>query len=259
MAMSISDELLGAFVPIVVYWVYSAIYMAFGSLDNFRLHSRKDEQDKNLVSKPNVIKNVLFQQTLQATLAIFLYKVIGNEGGGASESQSNSLTVMARQIIIAMFVLDTWQYFVHRYFHHNKFLYRHFHSHHHRLVVPYAFGAIYNHPVEAFVLDITGGALSYSISGMSPRTSIFFFSFATMKSVDDHCGVWLPGNLFHTLFYNNSAYHDVHHHLCGGKYNFSQPFFVMWDRIMGTYMPYSLENRPEGGFQARPIKKQQKS
>ncbi|XWS64269.1 hypothetical protein CRYUN_Cryun06bG0171900 [Craigia yunnanensis] len=254
MGLAISDELLGTFVPIIVYWVYSGIYMACGSFENYRLHSKLDEEEKNLVSKEKVIKNVLLQQTIQAILAIFLYTVTGNDAV-ASKTQSSSLAVIARQFVIAMLILDTWQYFMHRYFHHNKFLYRHFHSHHHRLVVPYAFGAIYNHPLEAFVLDIIGGALSYFISGMSPRTSIFFFSFATIKSVDDHCGLWLPGNIFHIFFNNNSAYHDVHHHLYGGKYNFSQPFFVMWDRIMGTYMPYSLEKRVEGGFEARPIKR----
>ena len=153
-----------------------------------------------------------------------------------------------------MIVLDTWQYFMHRYMHHNKFLYRHIHSQHHRLVVPYAYGALYNHPVEGLLLDTVGGALSFLISGMSPRTSIFFFSFATIKTVDDHCGLCLPGNLFHMVFKNNSAYHDVHHQLYGSKYNFSQPFFSVWDRILGTYMPYSLEKREGGGFEARPTK-----
>lgn len=153
-----------------------------------------------------------------------------------------------------MVVLDTWQYFMHRYMHHNKFLYKHIHSQHHRLVVPYAFGALYNHPLEGLLLDTIGGALSFLLSGMSPRVSIFFFSFATIKTVDDHCGLWLPGNLFHLFFKNNTAYHDVHHQLYGTKYNFSQPFFVTWDRILGTYMPYSLEKRTGGGFEARPTK-----
>ncbi|OMO93166.1 Fatty acid hydroxylase [Corchorus capsularis] len=227
--------------------------MALGSFENYRLHSKKDEEEKNLVSKEAVIKNVLLQQTIQATVAIFLYTVTKYDDG-ASRTKSTPLLVIARQFIMAMIILDTWQYFIHRYFHHNKFFYRHFHSQHHRLVVPYAFGAIYNHPFEAFVFDIIGGALSFFLSGMSPRTSIFFFSFATMKSVDDHCGLWLPGNLFHMVFNNNSAYHDVHHHFYGGKYNFSQPFFVMWDRIMGTHMPYLLEKKAEGGFHARPLK-----
>ncbi|THU69820.1 hypothetical protein C4D60_Mb08t18440 [Musa balbisiana] len=129
---------------------------------------------------------------------------------------------------------------------------------------------------------------------MTPRTGAFFFSFATVKTVDDHCGLpssrWtttagcLPrlrhdaadgrlllllchredggrplraaflvsgmtprtGNPLHAFFRNNSGYHDVHHQLNGSKYNFSQPLSVMWDRIMGTYMAYSLETRKEG-------------
>ncbi|GLU09411.1 hypothetical protein SLE2022_262750 [Rubroshorea leprosula] len=226
MEFAVSDELLGTFVPILVYWIYSGIYVLLGSFENYRLHSKKDEDEKNLVSKGTVVKGVLFQQTIQAIVAIILFTVTADDGGSATGQQS-SLIVLARQFITAMLVLDTWQYFMHRYMHHNKFLYRHIHSLHHRLVVPYAFGALYNHPIEGLLLDTI---------------------------VDDHCGLWLPGNLFHIFFRNNTAYHDVHHQLYGSKYNFSQPFFVMWDRILGTYMPYSLEKRAEGGFEARAAK-----
>lgn len=253
MGFAVSDELLGTFVPILIYWVYSGIYALLGSFENYRLHSKKDEDEKNLVSKPTVVKGVLLQQTIQAVVAILLFTVTGNDGGDAV-SQKPSLLVLARQFVTAMLVLDTWQYFMHRYMHHNKFLYKHIHSLHHRLVVPYAFGALYNHPLEGLLLDTIGGALSFLVTGMSPRTSIFFFSFATIKTVDDHCGLWLPGNLFHICFRNNTAYHDVHHQLYGSKYNFSQPFFIVWDRILGTHMPYSLDERAGGGFEARPLK-----
>ncbi|GAB4839994.1 Arf guanine nucleotide exchange factor sbh2 [Ancistrocladus abbreviatus] len=249
----VSDHLLGTFVPIIVYWVYSGIYMLMGSFENYRLHSRRDEDEKNLVSKGAVIRGVLLQQAVQAIVATILFKVTGDSNEGATE-QNASILVLARQFLIAMVVLDTWQYFMHRYMHQNKFLYKHIHSLHHRLVVPYAYGALYNHPLEGLILDTIGGAISFLISGMSTRASIFFFSFATIKTVDDHCGLWLPGNLFHIFFKNNSAYHDVHHQLYGSKYNFSQPFFVTWDRILGTYMPYSLEKRPGGGFEVRPTK-----
>ncbi|XP_042497765.1 NAP1-related protein 2-like isoform X2 [Macadamia integrifolia] len=178
-------------------------------------------------------------------------EVTRNDNTAALDVQPNFLVVV-RQFLIAMLVLDTWQYFMHRYMHHNKFLYRHIHSQHHRLIVPYAFGALYNHPLEGLILDTIGGALSFLLSGMSPRISIFFFSFATIKTVDDHCGLWLPGNLFRVFFRNNTAYHDVHHQLYGNKYNFSQPFFVLWDRILGTYMPYTLKKRDGGGFEVCP-------
>jgi sphinganine C4-monooxygenase len=251
MGFAVSDELLGTVAPIVVYWLYSGIYVALSSLEGYRLHSKAEEEEKNLVSKSSVVKGVLLQQLVQAVVAIILFTVTGSD---AEVDEKFSLLVLARQFVTAMIVLDTWQYFIHRYMHHNKFLYKHIHSQHHRLIVPYAYGALYNHPVEGLLLDTVGGALSFLISGMSPRTSIFFFSFATIKTVDDHCGLWLPGNLFHMVFKNNSAYHDVHHQLYGSKYNFSQPFFVVWDRILGTHMPYSLEKRADGGLEARPTK-----
>ncbi|KAH9680744.1 Very-long-chain aldehyde decarbonylase GL1-9 [Citrus sinensis] len=131
------------------------------------------------------------------------------------------------------------------------FLYRHIHSQHHRLVVPYAIGALYNHPLEGLLLDTLGGALSFLVSGMTARTAVIFFCFAVIKTVDDHSGLWLPGNIFNLFFQNNTAYHDVHHQLQGLKYNYSQPFFSIWDRLLGTHMPYHLVKLPGGGFEAR--------
>ncbi|KAL6567714.1 Arf guanine nucleotide exchange factor sbh1 [Orobanche gracilis] len=72
----ISDELLGTFAPIVVYWVYSGIYVMLGSMENFRLHSKKDEDEKNLVSKKDVVIGVLLQQVVQAIVATVLFAVL---------------------------------------------------------------------------------------------------------------------------------------------------------------------------------------
>ncbi|XVE85877.1 hypothetical protein DITRI_Ditri17bG0126700 [Diplodiscus trichospermus] len=255
-ALEISDELLAILLPNIVFWVYCWLYMALGSsFDKYRLHPKEEQDEKNLVSKEDVIKGVLWQQLRQIITSIILFKVTGrNNDEALAGSQPSSFFVIARQFFAAMVVLDTYQYFLHRYMHQNKFLYRHFHSHHHRLVVPYTYGAIYNQPIEGFLFDIVGGSLSYVLSGMAARTSIFFFCFATMKNIDDHCGMMLPGNPFH-LLRNNTAYHDFHHQHQGGKYNFSQPFFVFWDRLLGTYMPLSLEKRAEGGIQIRPAKR----
>ncbi|KAG0469568.1 hypothetical protein HPP92_016268 [Vanilla planifolia] len=254
MAFGVSDEWLGTFVPIVVYWIYSSIYVMLGDMNDYRLHTKAEEDTKNVVSKRTVVKGVLVQQAFQIAVSLILFTFVSESSGGAIRPQP-AFWVTVLQFVVAMVVMDTWQYFMHRLMHVNKFLYKHVHSKHHTLVVPYAFGALYNHPLEGLILDTIGGAISFLISGMTPRTAIFFFSFATVKTVDDHCGLWLPGNLLHILFNNNSAYHDIHHQLYGTKYNFSQPFFVAWDKILGTYMPYSLEKRKGGGFEARPIKK----
>lgn len=117
--------------------------------------------------------------------------------------------------------MDAHQYFFHRLFHVNKFLYKHVHSHHHRLYVPYAFGALYNHPVEGFLLDSVGATIAMELTRMSPRLTVVFFTFSTLKTglfeflvhddffliciylVDDHCGYALPWDPLQFLFGNN--------------------------------------------------------
>ncbi|XP_065050285.1 sphinganine C4-monooxygenase 1-like [Musa acuminata AAA Group] len=184
-----------------------------------------------------------------STVSLMMFSVVSDESGIAKPQPSP--VVIAAQFLAGMLVLDTWQCFMQTYMHANKSVYKHVQSKHHTLVVPYAFGARYNHPLEDLLLDTVGGALAFLVSGMTPRTAAFFFSFATVKTVDDHCGLRLPDNLLHAFFSNNSADYDVHHQLNGSKYNFSQPFFVMWDRIMRTYMPCSLETRKEGRVRSR--------
>lgn len=134
------------------------------------------------------------------------------------------------------FVMDAWQYALHRAFHESRFLYRHFHSHHHRLYVPYAFGALYNHPLEGLLLDSAGAALSHAVALMTVRQGILLFTFSTLKTVCDHGGYAFPWWLdpLHLVFPNCAEYHDVHHQMQGLRFNYSQPFFVHFDVVFGT-------------------------
>ncbi|KAF2277213.1 uncharacterized protein EI97DRAFT_449928 [Westerdykella ornata] len=142
--------------------------------------------------------------------------------------------VPALQFLAGILAVDTWEYFLHRAMHMNKWLYVTFHSRHHRLYVPYAYGALYNHPFEGFLLDTLGTGLAYLLTGMTVRQSIWFFTGSTLKTVDDHCGYALPFDPLQHMTSNNAAYHDIHHQSWGIKTNFSQPFFTFWDRFLGT-------------------------
>ncbi|KIN06054.1 hypothetical protein OIDMADRAFT_100883 [Oidiodendron maius Zn] len=142
--------------------------------------------------------------------------------------------VPALQLMLAITIMDTWEYFLHRAMHMNKWLYTTFHSRHHRLYVPYAYGALYNHPFEGFLLDTVGALVGFKLSGMTARQGMFFFTFSTIKTVDDHCGYALPWDPLQHITSNNAGYHDIHHQSWGIKTNFSQPFFTFWDRLLGT-------------------------
>jgi sphinganine C4-monooxygenase len=95
--------------------------------------------------------------------------------------------------------------------HVNKFLYKHLHSVHHRLYVPYAFGALYNHPIEGFLLDTLGAAIAEAVSCMTTRQAMLLFGISTLKTVDDHCGYKLPFDPLQWLSTNDADYHDIHH------------------------------------------------
>jgi len=69
---------------------------------------------------------------------------------------------------------------------------------------------------------------------MTARQSVWLFTGATIKTVDDHCGYALPFDPLQHITSNNAGYHDVHHQSWGIKTNFSQPFFTFWDGFLGT-------------------------
>jgi sphinganine C4-monooxygenase len=111
--------------------------------------------------------------------------------------------------------------------------------------VPYAYGALYNHPIEGFVMDTLGAGVAYKASFLSQRAGMLFFVFCTMKTVDDHCGYVLPWDPLQHITSNNAAYHDIHHQSWGIKTNFSQPFFTIWDRWLGTMWKGDVKLRYE--------------
>ncbi|KAE8402044.1 fatty acid hydroxylase superfamily-domain-containing protein [Aspergillus pseudonomiae] len=154
------------------------------------------------------------------------------------------------QFVWGVCVVDTWQYFLHRAMHLNRWLYVTFHSRHHRLYVPYAFGALYNHPVEGFLLDTAGTGVAFLTARMTNRQAMWFFTCSTIKTVDDHCGYAFPWDPLQHFTSNNAAYHDIHHQSWGIKTNFSQPFFTIWDRLLETQWKGDVKLRYERGRDA---------
>lgn len=253
MSFEFSDEMLATFVPIVAFWVFSGIYeVLMYLLPDSRLHPKEEEEEKNIASRWTVLKAVLAQQAVQILLVFLIMKITGTERG--IPKPQPSLPVMAVQMFTAMAFLDAWQYAAHRCMHSNRFLYKHIHSVHHELLVPYSYGGLYSHPLDGLVSDTVGGILAAVVSGMTARTSMYFFSLASVRGVDLHCGLWLPWSPFQMIFANSPAFHDTHHQLRGFQCNFAQPFFLAWDKLLGTYVPFSVEKRKNGGYEVRILK-----
>ncbi|KAI3758749.1 hypothetical protein L6452_06321 [Arctium lappa] len=71
----IRDEVMDTLAPIVVYWLYAGFFQLLPPLDNYRLHTREEEDAKNSVTLGSVVKGVLLQQVVQAVVAHLLFLV----------------------------------------------------------------------------------------------------------------------------------------------------------------------------------------
>ncbi|TFK94115.1 sphingosine hydroxylase [Polyporus arcularius HHB13444] len=271
-----ADNILALAAPVIAYWVLSLVFHWFDMsewkwLDKYRLHESEEVKSRNLVTRTDVVIAVVFQHIVQTAIgylwvedkpagaqidhlanmvqmAPYLERVatgvLGKEAGAqllASRGADGLYSVYwwaipVAKFFLGMFIIDTWQYFLHRAMHTNSYLYKKFHSWHHRLYVPFAFGALYNHPVEGFLLDTCGAGIAEWIAHMSTREAMLLFVVSTLKTVDDHCGYKLPWDPLQMFSPNNADYHDIHHQVIGIKSNFSQPFFIHWDAILGTRM-----------------------
>lgn len=270
----ISDKYLSLVAPFAIYWIFSLFFHLLDNLkwdifERYRIHEPEEVKTKNRVTVREVVVAVLFQQLLQTLMGMFALEdeepaidhvgelnkwaarvarlalaLAGSQRGGQwvaryGKSAASWLYwwgIPTLQLAWAAFILDGWQYMMHRTAHQVTYLYRTIHSWHHRLYVPYAFGALYNHPVEGFVLDTCGTFLAHMIAGLTIRQDILFFGISTAKTIDDHCGFAFPWDPFQHLFGNNADYHDIHHQVAGLKKNYSQPWFISWDLFFGTRM-----------------------
>ncbi|TPX37996.1 hypothetical protein SmJEL517_g00425 [Synchytrium microbalum] len=228
-----TSELAMMFLPVVVYWGYSSMFFALEALNMPFLEKYRIDTSKRAPVNPplnKVLFQVFSQHTVQMALAIVLAMILRDDKPRVMESWY----IVIAKLVIGAIILDTYQYWMHRYMHTNRYLYRTIHSVHHQLTAPYAFGALYNHPVEGLLMDTLGSGIASVVTNMHPWTSTIFFTLATLKTVDDHCGYALPWDPLQRFFSNNAKYHDIHHFGKGIKYNFSQPFFINWDKWCGT-------------------------
>ena len=129
------------------------------------------------------------------------------------------------RMLVAAFVLDTYQYWAHRIVHAVPRLYRHIHSKHHEFKKPLAWAALYNTITESILIDAASLTVAQLATRLSTLETLILGSIATAKTVCDHSGysIW---------FGNNAAYHARHHafHNC----NYEAPFFTIWDDVMQT-------------------------
>lgn len=143
--------------------------------------------------------------------------------------------VIALDVAVILLMEDLWGYFVHRYLHENRTLYKRIHLLHHKIYAPLPAYFLYIHPVEWMVQSM-GAAFGVTILLFvhAPMSAYAVWIAAFLRqayAADQHSG--LRSRLWRrTPVFSSTDIHDDHHlHPNNGNYG---GVLVIWDRLFGT-------------------------
>ena len=142
------------------------------------------------------------------------------------------LWVIAWQLVFFIYLDDFLYYWMHRGMH-TRFLLKHVHGWHHRVLTPWAITGHYMHPLE-YVLTGTLAFIGPAIVGAHVVTLWIWIIFRQWEGSEGHCGYALPWSPTRFLPFSHGAlHHDFHHARVRGNY---AGFLPLWDRLFGTYV-----------------------
>ena len=138
--------------------------------------------------------------------------------------------VFALQLLFCIYLDDFLYYWMHRAMH-GRFLLKHVHGLHHRVLAPWAISGHYMHPVE-YVLTGTLAFLGPALLGAHVAVLWAWIVLRQWEAAEGHAGYAFPWSPMHWLPGSDGAlHHDYHHARVRGNYG---GFLPIWDRVFGT-------------------------
>jgi len=174
----------------------------------------------------NVCRNVLLNQAIVITPFAFVYYAINVYHqkylgwlyplGARYSRDLPPWTEVVWQIGVSIPALEAMFYFIHKAFHRYPTLYR-FHKQHHEFTSPIALCAIYAHPLEIMLNNMTPVGLCVLVCRFHLVTSWLWFVLVLSATLIDHSGYRWP---FIPRWDFEPNYHDWHHEKYTGPYGF---------------------------------------
>uniref|UniRef100_A0A6S8A6P0 Fatty acid hydroxylase domain-containing protein n=1 Tax=Aplanochytrium stocchinoi TaxID=215587 RepID=A0A6S8A6P0_9STRA len=153
------------------------------------------------------------------------------------------LVFVVKSFIVEV-VFDFFHYWVHRFFHENKILYRLVHKDHHKFLHPTPMSTFSAHPVETLLSNTIPFFLALSLAPvrLSQLELHVFLAYKSFVEIAGHAGIetnstsFPQGNVIPKILNieMRTNDHDNHHTRVHQPCNYAKRF-TLWDKVFGTY------------------------
>jgi sterol desaturase/sphingolipid hydroxylase (fatty acid hydroxylase superfamily) len=140
------------------------------------------------------------------------------------------------QILVILLAVSLFRYWMHRFQHHNEFLWS-LHSYHHRVTDLTATNAEVSNPVD-FALRNIVVFLILGVAGFDPFAILLTVSILNVTATFAHCGGDVKGGFLNYLFVTPEVHRWHHAARVPEGYGYSCNYgveFAFWDIVFGTY------------------------
>lgn len=237
---------------LVVFAVIFLRYLVIAGVYHYLFFSLfRNEVDHKILDKKPLSQQQIQKEVYWSTLSTFIFTFIGiglyalwycGYPAIYLELASYPIWYFFVSIFFALFIQDTFYYWLHRWMHMPN-VYRYIHKVHHLSVHTSVFTSFSFHPIEtilqALILPFIIIVLPLHIYAV-----ICILAFMTLSAVINHAGVEIfPANnlgKWMAKWIIGAAHHDYHHRKFTANFGL---YFTFWDRWMDTEIPVSLNER----------------
>lgn len=229
----------GTFLLLALPWTAVA-WREPRSLARYKIQNKPFEVGKYFIPS---LGRILQNNLAMAALLIVAWPLLRHSG--IHTGPLPAWYVIVAQLLFFIVLDDFLYYWMHRFFHQNKWLLKQVHSVHHRVRNTCGINGNYMHWLE-FVATASLMLLGPVLLEAHLYVVWIWVVIRQIEAVDGHIGYDIPWNPLHHLpVYQGPAYHDFHHARFKGNYAGCLPYL---DRYMGNthvadYLAYLRHKR----------------